>query len=41
MPAEEPAEVIRENAFGGTSFRDIYFSVNEKMVQKSRGNNLI
>ena len=27
---ETPAEIIREGAFGGTYFRDIYFSVNEK-----------
>ena len=25
-----PVEIIREGAFGGTYFRDIYFSVNEK-----------
>ena len=28
-------EVIREGAFGGTYFRDIYSGINEKMVQKS------
>ena len=28
-----PVEVIREGAFGGTYFRDIYCSVN-KVVQK-------
>ena len=29
-------EVIKEGAFGGTYFRDIYFGVNEKWQRKSR-----
>ena len=29
-------EVIKEGAFGGTYFRDIYFGVNEKWYRKSR-----
>ena len=31
-----PIEVIREGAFGGTSFRDIYCSVNGKWYKKSQ-----
>ena len=27
---KRPIEVIREGAFGGTYFRDIYFNVNGK-----------
>ena len=34
-PNKTPIEVIREGAFGGTYFRDIYSGINEKMVQKS------
>ena len=30
-----PVEVIKEGAFGGTSFRDIYSSVNSKWYRKS------
>ena len=30
-----PIEVIKEGAFGGTYFRDIYFSVNEKWYKNS------
>ena len=30
-----PIEVIKEGAFGGTYFRDIYSSVNEKWYKKS------
>ena len=30
-----PIEVIKESAFGGTYFRDIYFNVNEKWYKKS------
>ena len=30
-----PVEVIKEGAFGGTSFRDIYSSVNSKCYRKS------
>ena len=29
-PNKIPIEVIREGAFGGTYFRDIYFGINEK-----------
>ena len=29
-PNEAPIEIIREGAFGGTYFRDIYSSINEK-----------
>ena len=37
---ETPIEVIREGAFGGTYFRDIYSSVTKKWY-KNNGNNLI
>ena len=30
-----PVEVIKEGAFGGTYFRDIYFFVNGKWYKKS------
>ena len=30
-----PVEVIKEGAFGGTFFRDIYSSVNRKWYRKS------
>ena len=29
-PNKTPFEVIRKSAFGGTYFRDIYSSINEK-----------
>ena len=29
-PNEAPVEIIIEGAFGGTYFRDIYSSINEK-----------
>ena len=29
-PNKTPVEVVREGAFGGTYFRDIYSGVNEK-----------
>ena len=32
---EIPAEVIKEGAFGGTYFRDIYSGVNSKWYKKS------
>ena len=35
-----PVHVIREVAFGGTSFRDIYSSVNGSSTQNN-GKNLI
>ena len=31
-----PVEVIKEGAFGGTYFRDIYSSVNEKWYRESQ-----
>ena len=30
-----PIEVIREDAFGGTCFRDIYSGINGKWYRKS------
>ena len=27
---ETPVEIIKEGSFGGTYFRDIYYSVNDK-----------
>ena len=30
-----PIEIIREDAFGGTYFRDIYFSINGKWYKKT------
>ena len=33
-PNKTPIEVIREGAFGGTYFRDIYSSVNVKWYKK-------
>ena len=30
-----PVEVIKEGAFGGTCFREIYSSINEKWNRKS------
>ena len=35
-----PAEIIKEGAFGGTYFRDIYFDINGKWY-KSHGKNLM
>ena len=32
---KSPIEIIKEVAFGGTYFRDIYSSVNEKWYKKS------
>ena len=32
-PNETPIEVIREDAFGGTYFRDIYSGISEKFDQ--------
>ena len=29
-PNKRPSEVIKEGAFHGTYFRDIYFGINEK-----------
>ena len=31
-----PIEVIKEGAFGGTNFGDIYFSVNGRWYRKSQ-----
>ena len=33
-----PVEVIKEGAFGGTYFRDIYCDVTGKLYKKSRKN---
>ena len=30
-----PIEIIKEGAFGGTCFRYIYFSINEKRYKNS------
>ena len=30
-----PVEIIKEGAFGGTSFRDIYSGVNDKWYRES------
>ena len=29
-PSKTPIEIIKEGAFGGTYFKDIYSSINEK-----------
>ena len=34
-PKNTPIEVIREDAFGGTYFRDIYYGINEKWYKNS------
>ena len=34
-PNKTPIEVIRERAFGGTCFRDIYSGINEKRYKNS------
>ena len=34
-PNETPTEIIREGAFGGTYFRDIYSGINEKWYKNS------
>ena len=34
-PNKTPIEVIRESAFGGTYFVDIYSGINEKWYRKS------
>ena len=34
-PNKTPTEVIRERAFGGTCFRDIYSGINEKRYKNS------
>ena len=33
-PNKTPMEIIKEGAFGGTYFRNIYSDINKKMVQK-------
>ena len=30
-----PAEIIKEDSFGGTYFRDIYSSVNDRLYKNS------
>ena len=34
-PNKTPVEIIKEGAFGGTYFRDIYSSVNGKWYKKA------
>ena len=34
-PKKKPIEVIKEGAFGGTYFRDIYSGINGKWYRKS------
>ena len=34
-PNKTPIEIIKEGAFGGTYFRDIYSGINEKWYKKS------
>ena len=34
-PNKTPIEIIKERAFGGTYFRDIYFGINEKWYKNS------
>ena len=34
-PNKTPIEVIREGAFGGTYFGDIYSGINEKLYKNS------
>ena len=34
-PIETPVEIINEEAFGGTYFRDIYWGVNGKLYRNS------
>ena len=31
-PNKTPIEIIKECAFGGTYFRDVYSNINKKMV---------
>ena len=35
-PNKTPIEIIKEGAFGGTYFRDIYSGINEKWYQNSQ-----
>ena len=32
-PNKTPVEIIKEGAFGGTYFRDIYSNINEKFME--------
>ena len=34
-PNKTPFEIIKEGAFGGTNFRDIYSGINEKWYKNS------
>ena len=34
-PNKTPIEIIKEGAFGGTYFRDIYSSINKRWYKKS------
>ena len=35
IPNKIPIEIIKDGAFGGTYFRDIYSSINEKWYKNS------
>ena len=35
-PNKTPIEIIKEGAFGGTYFRDIYSGINEKWYKNSQ-----
>ena len=35
-PNKKPIEIIKEGAFGGTYFRDIYSGINGKWYKKSQ-----
>ena len=37
---KKPVQIIKEGAFGGTYFRDIYSGVNDKSYKKLVGKNL-
>ena len=40
-PNKTPTEIIKEGAFGGIYFRDIYSNVTGKSGTKNHGKNLI
>ena len=35
QPKKKPTEIIKEGAFGGTYFRDIYSNINKKWYKNS------
>ena len=35
-PNKTPTEIIKEGAFGGTCFRDVYSNINKKWYKNSR-----